>query len=141
MARIKIKCRNPNKDSKSKLIEILCKRDIEISRCLNIHDGFVVITLNEDHADNIFASDTKQELSNNDLTSMVPPDLKARKSDVIPRVDDLIYDNLVAEIEEELIKENDWIQAGETESVYKFPNFYTYPVLHEMLYPRTTLYK
>ncbi len=132
MARIKIKCRNPNKDSKLKLIEILCKKDIEISRCLSIHDGFVVITLNEEHADNIFASDTKQELAINDLTPMVPPDLKARKSAIIPRVDNLIYENQATEIEEELLRENDWIQEGEIESVYKFPNSPTLKITFTM---------
>lgn len=120
MARIKIKCRNPNDtDKKLKLIEILCKKDIKISRIFNTHDGFAVITLTEHHADNIFAIDTK--LTQNYFTPIMLPDLKAQKSVIIPRVDDLIFEQNVQDIGEELIKENDWINKEEIENIYKFP--------------------
>ena len=104
MARIKIKCRNPNdREKKLKLIEILCKKDIEISRIFSTNDGFAVLTLNEQHADNIFATDTKNELTENDFTPIMPPDLRARKSVIIPRVDELIYERNVADIGQEII--------------------------------------
>ena len=76
------------------------------SASLYVHDGFVVLTLNEEHAGNIFASDTKQELLQYDFTPVKPLDLKAWKSVIIPRVDDLMYENRVENIEEELIEEN-----------------------------------
>ena len=62
MARIKIKCRQKTKEQKLNLIEILCTRDIEINRVFSTNDGFVVLTLNEHHADLIFQSDIKNEL-------------------------------------------------------------------------------
>ena len=123
MARIKIKCRNPSdRGKKLKLIEILCKKDIEISRIFTTNDGFAVLTLNEQHADNIFATDTKNELTGNDFTPVMPPDLRAKKSVIIPRVDDLIYERNVVDIGQELINENNWISEDEIENIYKFPN-------------------
>lgn len=49
---------------------ILCKKDIEIRWILNTHDGFAVLTLNEHHADNIFATDTKLVLTQNGFTPL-----------------------------------------------------------------------
>lgn len=122
MARIKIKCRNPNnKDKKLKLIEILCRRDIEILRIFNTFDGFAVLTINEQHADSIFSIETKQELAQNEFTPVMPPELKAKKSVIIPRVDDLIYEWSAVQIKEELEKNNSWI-GEDLETVYKFPN-------------------
>ena len=122
MARIKIKCKAPNnKDNKIKLIEILSRRDIEISRIFNTHDGFAVLTVNEHHADSIFDQETKAELSQNDFNPVMPPDLKAKKSVIIPRVDDLIYEWSNVDIGEELKRQNSWI-GEELEAVYKFPN-------------------
>ncbi len=63
---------------------------------------------------------------------MVPSDLKARQSVIIPRVDDLIYENHATEIEEELLRKHDWIQEGEIESVYKFPNSPTLKIIFTM---------
>lgn len=46
MARVKIKCRSNTKETKLALIEILCRKDVEISRIITIKDGFVVLTVN-----------------------------------------------------------------------------------------------
>ena len=51
----------------------------------------------------------------------MPPDLKAKKSVIIPRVDDLIYEWSNVDIGEELKRQNSWI-GEELEAVYKFPN-------------------
>ena len=69
MARIRIKCRSPpSKEKKLKLIEILSLKDVEISRVIQAHDGFVVLTVNENHADSIFSNEIKQNLLSNDFT-------------------------------------------------------------------------
>ena len=90
MARIKIKCRQNTKEKKLKLIEILCSRDIEISRIITSNDGFAVITVNEQHADSIFKAEISQELASHEFTPVMPPELRAQKSIIIPRIDDVI---------------------------------------------------
>lgn len=52
----------------------------------------------------------------------MPPELKARKSVIIPRVDDLIYEWSTVEIGEEITSKNSWIGEEGVEGVYKFPN-------------------
>ncbi len=49
----------------------------------------------------------------------MPPELKAKKSVIIPRVDDLIYEQPALDIGEEIAKKNQWI--GDELGVYKFP--------------------
>ncbi len=121
MARIKIKCRPNTKEKKLKLIEILCSREIEISRIITANDGFAVVTVNEQNADNIFIAEVRQELALHDFAPVMPPELKAQKSVIIPRVDELIYDWSIIEIGEEFLRKNTWI-GEELENVYKFPN-------------------
>lgn len=104
MARIKIKCRPNSKYKKLKLIEILSREDIKISRIIPPNDGFAVLTINEHFADCIFKTETKQELAHQNFTPVMPPELWARKSVIIPRVDDIIYQKSEHDIEEELIR-------------------------------------
>ena len=67
MARVKIKCRSNTKETKLALIEILCRKDVEISRIITIKDGFVVLTVNEHSADSVFNRDTKNDLTSKGL--------------------------------------------------------------------------
>ena len=120
MSRIKIKCRLNTKDQKLKLTEILCKNDIEIRRIFTSHDGFAVLTVSEQHADNIFQANIKNELEAHGFNAFMPPELKARKSVIIPRTDDIIYENDILDIGEELLKQNTWIGEEDLIAVYKF---------------------
>ncbi len=104
MVRIKIKCRPNTKEKKLKLIEILCSREIEISIIITANEGFAVIIVNEQNADNIFIAEVKQELALHDFAPVMPPELKAQKSVIIPSVDELIYDLSIIEIGEELLR-------------------------------------
>ncbi len=109
MARIKIKSRQNGRKQKLKLLEILCKKDIEICRIITTHDGFVVLTTNEHYADCIVKQDTRHELISHDFSPVLPPELKAKKSVIIPRVDDVIYEKKTVDIGEELVRQNSWI--------------------------------
>lgn len=123
MGRIKIKSRKNGREEKLKLLEILCRNQVEISRIITSNDGFVVLTVNELSADAIFYHDIKQELMSQDFSPVMPPEMKAKKSIIIPRVDDVIYEKNVVDIGEELTRENTWIGGiQEIEDVYKFPN-------------------
>lgn len=48
------------------------------------------------------------------------PDLKARKSVIFPKVDDLIYKQKLMDIGEKIIKENDWINEDSFETSTTF---------------------
>ena len=111
-----MKCRQKTKEQKLKL----CTRGIEINRVFSTNDGFVVLTLNEHHANLIFQSDIKNELEANHFTAVMPPELMVKKSIIIPRVDDLIYERHIVDIGEELQRQNTWI-GEELVDVYKFP--------------------
>ncbi len=124
MAGIEIKCRPNTKERKWKLIEILCSRDVEISRIITANDGFAVITVNEQNADYIFKAEVKQRLALHDFLPIMPPELKAQKSVIIPRADELLYEWNIVETGEQLLRKNTWI-GEELENVYKFPNSLT----------------
>ncbi len=137
MARIKIKSRQNGKEQKLKLLEILCRKDIEMCRIITTHDGFVVLTINENSADCIFKKETKLDLSSHDFLPVLPPELRAKKSVIIPRVDDVVYEKNTVDIGEELIRHNSWIGEDDLEDVYKFPNS---PTL-KLTFTQTTLAK
>ena len=122
MARVKIKSRQNGREQKLKLLEILCRKDIEICRIITIHDGFVVLTINEHFADCLFKYETKHEVPSHDFSPLMPPELRAKKSVIIPRVDDVVYERNIVDIREELIRQNSWIGDNEIEHIYKFRN-------------------
>ena len=63
----------------------------------------------------------KQDLAQHEFLPVMPPELRAKKSVIITRVDDVIYEHDSLAIGEELVAKNLWI-GEEIESVYKFPN-------------------
>ena len=122
MSRVKIKSRTPpSKDRKIKLAEILCCHQVQITRIFHANDGFAVLTLNDDNTDKSFSIEIKEALSTNGFSPIVPPEQKVKKSVIVTRVDQLIYEWGEADIAEELIAQNQWIDDG-IENVYKFPN-------------------
>ena len=123
MARIKIKSRNPtNNDNKLLLLDILCRKDIEISRIFNTRDGFVVQPVHEHDTDNLFATNTIDELTQNAFAPVMPPEIRAKKSIIIPRTDEIIYEKNVVEIGEEIARKNEWLNLEDIQNIYKFPN-------------------
>ena len=80
MSRIKIKFKGTvNRESKIKLLEVLCSKHIHVVKVFNANDGFAVLTLDEAHAEKIFTSEVKQQLESNDFAAVMPPDLKVKK--------------------------------------------------------------
>lgn len=121
MARLKIKSdnsRDPNR--KSVLLELLCNEDIYITKLIPVNDGFIVITIDEDQ-DKIFQEEVKNKLNENSFYTVIPPELKAKRSIIIFKVDPHIYNNSEEEITRELKLHNEWIQEG-IDAVFKFPN-------------------
>ncbi len=122
MAKIKIKCRQNNREQKLKLLEILCTRDIEVSGFIPTYDGFVVLPINEHHADSIFNAEVKEQLEAHGFRPSLPPELKVKKSIILTRVEDIIYEKHILDIGEEIVKHNTWLDENSITDVYKFPN-------------------
>lgn len=81
MTRIKIKSiSSSDRDRKLKLIEILYSNEVHITRVFTAHDGFTVLTLNEDYADRIFSRHVKNRLEEDGFNPLIPVELKVKKS-------------------------------------------------------------
>ena len=121
MARLKIKSDNSREPSrKSVLLEILSNADIYITKLIPVNDGFIIITIDEDQ-DKVFQEGVKTKLTENNFHTVLPPELKARRSVIIFKVDPHIYNNSESDITRELQTHNEWIQDG-IDTVFKFPN-------------------
>ena len=122
MTRVKIKCRGtPDRDRKRKLLEILCSHEVRVTRVFHANDGFTVLALNEEYGDKIFSNDVKSRLVEGGFTPMMPAELRVKKSVILTRVDDAIYEWGTDEIFEELKEKNTWI-GEDLDTIYKFPN-------------------
>ncbi len=128
MTRVKIKCKNSDeKRKKTKLLEILCTKQVQVTKVFTTPDGYGILLINEDHADKIFTREIKEELVANGFSAVLPPELKSKKSVIISRADDVVYDKTVDVIADELTQNNAWI-GDDTDSVFKFPNSNTLKV-------------
>lgn len=128
MTRVKIKCKSPEERGKKiKLLEILCSSQIQVTKIFNASDGFAVLLLNEEQADRIFTKEIKAKLDSNGFNAILPPELKVKKSIIITRVDDIIYDRNTDEIADEIMLKNNWI-TDDVDTVYKFPRSNTIKV-------------
>ena len=112
MARLKIKSDNSREPSrKSVLLEILSNADIYITKLIPVNDGFIIITIDEDQ-DKVFQEGVKTKLTENNFHTVLPPELKAKRSVIIFKVDPHIYNNSESDITRELQTHNEWIQDG-----------------------------
>ncbi len=119
MPRVKIKCRSLLiKDKIIKLLEILCSKEVHVTKMFEASDGFAVIALNEDNADRNFVREVVEELMKSGFTANILPELKVKKCVIITRVDDIIYDWKEEDIANEISLKYDWI-GDELDTVYK----------------------
>ncbi len=125
MARVKIKCKPNAREQKLKLIEIFGIRDIEVCGFIPTHDGFLAVTPSERQADSIFNAEAKEHLESLGFRPIMPPELKVKKSVIVPRVEDIIYERPLSDIKEELKDHNVWIGDDGVAEIYKFPNSLT----------------
>ena len=78
MPRVKIKTTNssdPNK--KAGLLNILSRNDIYLTNLIQLQDGYVIITTDDDQ-DKLFQDKVKEELNQHDFITITPPELKAK---------------------------------------------------------------
>ena len=130
MARIRIRIKHgwPKEKTQQKtLLETLAKNDIYVTRIITIDDGYIVLTHSDDDMDRIFQTECQAALNVRGFIPTMPPELKAKRSIILFRVDDIIYNNEEDEIKEEIERRNGWAKEG-VESVYKFPRSHTMKV-------------
>ena len=121
MARVKIKCGDARDPRKShKILEILALNDVDVTKLLPVHDGFVAVLSSEGELDKIFNNKTDKFLQEDNFFPQVPPELNANRSVLLFRVDNHIYSNNEQAILEETQNKNDWV--GDLVKVYKFPD-------------------
>ena len=119
MARVKIKHPKPTPEAKTKILKVLSQNLIYVTRIIEAHDGFIVLTRNDEELDKIFQAKCAKELKNENFTPVLPPELRARRTVMIFNLDPIIYGEDEKDIEAELIKENAWINDG-IDSIFKF---------------------
>ncbi len=103
------------------MLEVLCSKRIHVTKIFNTQDGFPVLLLDEEHADYIFTREIKGGLHLNDFQPLMAPELKVKKSGVITRLDEHIYNRNKDDILNEILAKNTWI-GDEIDSICKFPN-------------------
>lgn len=121
MPRVKIKVNNPkDPNKKDSLLNILSRYDIYPTDVMQIQDGYVIITTDDDQ-DKLFQEKIKEEFNQQDFNTITPPELKAKRSVIAFNLNSHIYNNNEDEMKEEIIAHNQWI--GENiDTVFKFPN-------------------
>ena len=80
------------KQKKLRLLEILFSHEINISRCFVGNDGFAVIPNSEPDSEKIFKRNVTDELDQDGFSPLLPADLRVKKSVILTRVDNVIYD-------------------------------------------------
>lgn len=90
--------------------------------CRNLeNDGFTILALNEEYAEKIFTRDVKSRLEEDKFSPLMPAELRVRKSVILIRVGDVIYEWEEDEITDELKIKNTWMD-DKLLSIFKFSN-------------------
>ena len=130
MARVKIKHKNAkDRKTKSQLLQTLALQHIYVTRIIELHDGLVVLTKTNEDTDKILSKEVSKELKKKNFDPITPPEIKAKRSVILTRLDDYIYKNTKEDLRQELIANNLWIQDEDIEEVFKFPNSNTVKII------------
>lgn len=119
MAKVKIKSNNSsNPLRKHQLLEILAKNEIYATKIISVQDGFVVITTCEAELDKVFNNKTDKELSKEGFSPQIPLELKAKRSVLVFKTDNHIFNKSEEEIKNEIELKNEWV--GKIQQLQKF---------------------
>lgn len=118
MARVKIKHSHPRElPSRTKLLGLLADVRISVTRLIPVRDGTVVLTASDKDADNIFSEPLHSNLRDNGYEPLLPPELKALRTILCFRLDDLLIERSKEEMVLEMERQQSWAKVAE---VYKF---------------------
>ena len=118
MGRVKIKHPRPQElSTKTKLLEVFTNA-VRVNRLITVRDGVVVLPTTDQDADNIFAEATLRKLRDHGFEPLLPPELKAQRTVICFRLDDLLAAYTGEEMLQEVERLHGWAKLAE---VYKFP--------------------
>lgn len=122
MGRIKIKHNLDPGDSriKLKLLELLAPTKINVCKLTTTNDGsLLVVTSTEADADRLLDNKIVKTLNDAGFDPILPPELRARRTVICHRVDELIFENSTQDIAEEIEEKQTWAKVIRT---FKFPS-------------------
>lgn len=121
MGRIKIKHNFDPGDSRTKLklLELLAPTKVNVCKLTTTNDGsLLVVTATEGDADRLLNNKTMKTLNDAGFDPIPPPELRARRTVICHRVDEIIFDNNAQDITKEIEGKQAWAKVIST---FKFP--------------------
>lgn len=123
-ARVKIKMKKSS-SAKVSLLGICNSNSVKVSRVIEVVDGYLLFCSSISDLDTLFSSKVQTYLSALSMECVIPPQLRARRSVIIKRVDNVAYDHSTEEIKDEIRSKNSWADIVD---LYKFPHSKTIKV-------------
>ena len=121
MNKVKIKVSGRHKPNRNVLLQVLAKFKIKCSRLNEISSEKFIIECNDaDDTDQLFSVDCIKALACIDCRPVLPPDVKAKRTVILRRLDNHIYQQNEDDIVREIQSENSW---SEISSIFKYPKF------------------
>ena len=125
MARVRIKHARPKDLAVRRRLLHLLAPEVKVAQLIPARDAIVAVTATTKDADSIFSAAKLSKLENDGFTVIMPLNLRAHRTVICTRLDDLAYDNNVEDIKDEIEKEQTWAKVQE---VFKFPRSNTIKV-------------
>ena len=123
--KVKLRCTG-SKASRDSVLQVLCDQGVKCAKLVAVDKTLILLyctTLND--LDKVFSPNCISLLRDIDCDPRVPPDLQAKRSIIIRRVDQTIHNQSSSSIKTELERLNDWLVV---DSIYKFPKSRTLKV-------------
>jgi len=126
MVKITIKCDSPQLHHKLSLLKLFRDLNLEVGSIVKIQDKFLVYFNENFDQDHLFSDETRSKLSGIGCSLILPSNLRAKRSVLVFRVDNEIYEHDVNDILREIEECNENLEIDE---VVKFPNSKTLKIL------------
>lgn len=118
MGRVKIKHPRPKEiETRRQLLNILSP-EVKVTRLIPTRDAVIVLTASDEDGEEIFQSNKREKLEKDEFNAIMPPELRAQRTVICFRLDELIYEHQAEEIRTEVERVQTWAKIQE---VYKFP--------------------
>lgn len=121
MARVKIKAKTRNLEEKRKLLEILASHHVYAINISEGRDGYTIFTSKQEEMDIVFEEKCQLQLRAAEFTTILPPDIKAKRSLILFNCNEEITRHTTQEIETEIQRANTYTE-NMIENIFKFPN-------------------
>ncbi|KAK8403954.1 hypothetical protein O3P69_000186 [Scylla paramamosain] len=122
MGRVKIKHLRPKElGTRSRLLQLLAPT-VRVTHIIPTADAVIVLTATDKDTDAVFQDDVFHKLSQDNFTAILPSKLKAKRTVICFRLDDLVYQHDAEELRAEVERVQTWekIQIW-IQEVFKFP--------------------